>query len=97
MRHPFARDGQSDLLTIIGDESIDREFGTGAMKVTPAHDPADFELGLKHKLQFLSIFDDRGIMLPGFGPFSGPLRAHIPLFTFSIRFVLVYCCGWFSK
>ena len=74
VRHPFARDGQSDLLTIIGDESIDRLFGTGVMKVTPAHDPADFELGHKHKLQFLSIFDDRGYVLPGFGQFSGTLK-----------------------
>ena len=42
---------------IIADESCDPEFGTGAVKITPAHDPNDFILGKKHKLEFINIFD----------------------------------------
>ncbi len=43
---------------IITDEYVDMEFGTGALKVTPAHDPNDYELGLKHNLEIIDIFND---------------------------------------
>ncbi|MBI3324144.1 MAG: valine--tRNA ligase [Candidatus Omnitrophica bacterium] len=45
-------------IPIIADEAIEREFGTGAVKVTPAHDPVDFQLGKKHGLEFLNIMTD---------------------------------------
>ncbi len=54
--HPFI-DRQ---LIIVADEHVDPEFGTGAVKVTPAHDPNDFEIGLRHKLPMVSIFDTKG-------------------------------------
>ena len=41
---------------IIGDEYVDQEFGTGCLKITPAHDFNDFELGKKHNLEFINIF-----------------------------------------
>jgi len=44
-------------LPIIADESVDRTFGTGAVKVTPAHDPTDYELGMKHNLPFVNIMN----------------------------------------
>lgn len=47
---------------IIRDEYVDREFGTGALKITPAHDIHDYELGLKHKLKTIDIFNDDGSM-----------------------------------
>ncbi|MCF6171009.1 MAG: valine--tRNA ligase [Bacteroidales bacterium] len=47
---------------IIQDEYVDREFGTGALKITPAHDIHDYELGLKHKLKTIDIFNDDGTM-----------------------------------
>lgn len=47
---------------IIQDEYVDREFGTGALKITPAHDLNDYELGLKHKLPSIDIFNDDGSM-----------------------------------
>lgn len=47
---------------IIYDEYVDREFGTGALKVTPAHDINDYNLGLKHKLQSIDIFNDNGTL-----------------------------------
>ena len=45
-------------LPIIADDMVDREFGTGAVKVTPAHDPVDFQLGRKHKLEFINVMTD---------------------------------------
>lgn len=47
-------------LKIIFDESVDPRFGTGALKVTPAHDPVDFELGLKHGLENINVMDPDG-------------------------------------
>ncbi|OEU70944.1 MAG: valine--tRNA ligase [Desulfovibrio sp. S3730MH75] len=47
-------------LPIIGDSYVDIEFGTGALKVTPAHDMNDWELGRKHNLEVIAIFDDAG-------------------------------------
>ena len=47
---------------IILDEYVDREFGTGALKITPAHDINDYELGLKHNLESIDIFNDNGTL-----------------------------------
>ena len=47
-------------LPIIYDTYVDREFGTGALKVTPAHDINDYNLGIKHKLETIDIFNDNG-------------------------------------
>ncbi len=49
-------------IPVIFDSYIDREFGTGVLKVTPAHDLADYELGLKHKLEVIDIFNDNGTL-----------------------------------
>lgn len=47
---------------VIFDEYVDREFGTGALKITPAHDVNDYNLGLKHKLDVIDIFNDNGTL-----------------------------------
>ncbi|MBH0777132.1 valine--tRNA ligase [Nocardia bovistercoris] len=47
-------------IPIVADDYVDPEFGTGAVKITPAHDPNDFELGLRHNLPMPSIMDERG-------------------------------------
>jgi valyl-tRNA synthetase len=47
---------------VIYDEYVDREFGTGALKITPAHDINDYNLGIKHKLQSIDIFNDNGTL-----------------------------------
>ncbi|MET8648931.1 valine--tRNA ligase [Nocardia aurea] len=47
-------------IPIIGDDYVDPEFGTGAVKITPAHDPNDFEMGLRHNLPMPSIMDESG-------------------------------------
>jgi valyl-tRNA synthetase len=49
-------------IPIISDEYVDPEFGTGALKVTPAHDPFDFELAKKHKLDFIDIMNPDGTL-----------------------------------
>ncbi|MCB0931579.1 MAG: valine--tRNA ligase [Mycobacterium sp.] len=54
--HPF----QDREIVVVADSHVDPEFGTGAVKVTPAHDPNDFEIGLRHNLPMRSIMDTRG-------------------------------------
>ena len=57
-------------IPIVGDEHVDPAFGTGAVKVTPAHDPNDFEIGRRHDLPMLTIMDARAVItVPG--PFAG--------------------------
>ncbi|HDP69440.1 MAG TPA: valine--tRNA ligase [Actinobacteria bacterium] len=48
--------GAGREIPVIADEAVDPEFGTGALKVTPAHDPADFEIGLRHDLPQVNVF-----------------------------------------
>jgi len=47
-------------IPIIADKALDKDFGTGALKVTPAHSPIDFEIGQRHNLEFISVIDDFG-------------------------------------
>ena len=54
--HPF----QDREIVVVADGHVDPEFGTGAVKVTPAHDPNDFEIGIRHNLAMPSIMDERG-------------------------------------
>ena len=49
-------------IPIIADEFVDKEFGTGCVKVTPAHDPNDYQAGLKHNLEIIEVFDDHSVM-----------------------------------
>ncbi len=58
-------------LNIIKDSIVDIEYGTGALKVTPGHDPNDFILGEKHKLEFINLFDANGKLNDNAGDFAG--------------------------
>ena len=58
---------QNREIPIIGDVYVDTDFGTGCLKVTPAHDPNDFDLGMRHGLESLKVIDDLGSMAPGAG------------------------------
>ena len=58
-------------LPIIADETVDRAFGTGAVKITPAHDPTDYEIGKRHGLAAISILDADARVTPEGGPFAG--------------------------
>ncbi|MCX5397012.1 valine--tRNA ligase [Streptomyces sp. NBC_00102] len=57
-------------IPVVADTHVDPEFGTGAVKVTPAHDPNDFAIGQRHGLESLTVMDERGVItVPG--PFEG--------------------------
>ena len=58
-------------IPIIADEFVDREFGTGVVKVTPAHDPNDFEAGRRHNLPQIDVMTDDGRMSAAAGPYAG--------------------------
>src|SRR5437870_3914128 len=58
-------------IPIISDEMVDREFGTGAVKITPAHDPNDFEAGRRHKLPEIDVMTDDGHMNSNAGTYAG--------------------------
>lgn len=56
---------------IIADEHVDMTFGTGVVKVTPAHDQNDYEVGKRHDLEFITVFDEKGILNEHAGEFKG--------------------------
>ena len=58
-------------IPIIADDYVDMEFGTGAVKITPAHDPNDYQVGLRHDLPQIKIMDDKGIINELGGKYQG--------------------------
>jgi len=58
-------------IPIIADPYVDTEFGTGALKITPAHDFNDFEIGLNHGLEQIKVIDEEGLMNENSGPYRG--------------------------
>eukprot|EP00163_Fabomonas_tropica_P014126 TRINITY_DN257_c0_g1_i2.p1 TRINITY_DN257_c0_g1~~TRINITY_DN257_c0_g1_i2.p1 ORF type:complete len:920 (+),score=298.90 TRINITY_DN257_c0_g1_i2:190-2949(+) len=71
VRHPFV-DRKIPIIT--DDVLVDMSFGTGAVKVTPAHDPKDFLTGKRHKLEFINILTDEGLLNDQCGKFQGMKR-----------------------
>ena len=73
-RHLVGREVELPLtgrrIPVIADSHVDPAFGTGAVKVTPAHDPNDFEIGRRHGLPRLTVLDERGVVTVH-GPFEG--------------------------
>ena len=61
-------------LPVIADDFVDPAFGTGAVKVTPAHDPNDFAMGERHGLEQVSVIDEDGRMTQDAGPYAGQDR-----------------------
>jgi valyl-tRNA synthetase len=57
-------------IPVVADDHVDPAFGTGAVKVTPAHDPNDFEIGRRHDLPSLTVLDEHGV-ITAHGPFQG--------------------------
>lgn len=58
-------------IPIFSDWHVDAGYGTGFVKVTPAHDPNDFAMGEAHGLEKINIFDEHAVVVPGYGEFSG--------------------------
>ncbi|KFZ18786.1 hypothetical protein V502_03936 [Pseudogymnoascus sp. VKM F-4520 (FW-2644)] len=69
--HPFIK---GRLLPIFADTYVEKDFGTGAVKVTPAHDPNDFTMGKSHNLEFINILNDNGTFNENGGPYEGQKR-----------------------
>lgn len=78
VKHPFV----DRLIPIFGDETVERDFGTGAVKITPAHDFNDFKRGKDNKLEFINILNDDGTMNSNAGPFEGHKR-------FDVRYTII--------
>ena len=58
-------------IPIVADEYVEKDFGTGAVKITPAHDPNDFEVGLRHRLEVIRVMNDDGTMNEHAGKYNG--------------------------
>jgi valyl-tRNA synthetase len=58
-------------IPLIEDDYVDAEFGTGALKITPGHDPNDFDIGRRHDLEVISVIDDHGVMNENAGVYAG--------------------------
>jgi valyl-tRNA synthetase len=69
--HPFI---EGRILPIVADTYVEKDFGTGAVKITPAHDPNDFALGQRHNLKFINILTDDGFMNENAGAYAGQKR-----------------------
>jgi valyl-tRNA synthetase len=61
-------------IPVVGDEAIDRDFGSGALKVTPAHDPIDFEIGERHGLEVFNVIGLAGNLTEAAGKYAGVER-----------------------
>jgi len=61
-------------IPVISDEYVSPDFGTGALKITPGHDPNDYEIGLRHKLELLSVLDKKARVTEVGGPYQGQDR-----------------------
>ena len=58
-------------IPIVADTYVEQDFGTGVVKITPAHDPNDFEVGLRHNLPVINIMDESGIINENGGEYQG--------------------------
>ncbi|KAF3936106.1 hypothetical protein ABW20_dc0109728 [Dactylellina cionopaga] len=79
VKHPFIHDR---IMPIVADDYVEMDFGTGAVKITPAHDFNDYALGKRHCLEFINILNDNGTMNDNAGPYKGMKR-------FDVRFKIL--------
>lgn len=78
VKHPFI----DRKLPIFGDETVEKDFGTGAVKITPAHDFNDYKRGKENNLEFINILNDNGTLNENAGPFEGQKR-------FDVRYTVI--------
>ena len=65
-------------IPIVADEYVDMDFGTGVVKITPAHDPNDFEVGKRHNLPVINVMNDDGTINENGGKYAGMTTATRP-------------------
>ena len=71
-RKKVRRPLQPAEIPIIADDAVEKDFGTGMLKITPAHDPLDFQIGQRHKLAIIDVLNEDGTLNDLAGPdFSG--------------------------
>ena len=63
--------GTNRIIPVVADSYVDKDFGSGAVKVTPAHDPNDFEIGIRHNLENMVVIGDNGKMTASAGDYAG--------------------------
>lgn len=68
--HPF----RNEKIPLIFDDAVDKEFGTGAVKITPSHDKFDYDMANRHSLPSIQVIDEKGAISSGFGQFSKQKR-----------------------
>lgn len=73
-------------LVIVADTYVDMAFGSGAVKITPAHDANDYAIGERHKLEFINIMDDEGTLNSNCGSFAGMKRFDVRMCFFGSPF-----------
>jgi len=61
-------------IPVVADTYVEKDFGTGAVKITPAHDPNDYELGLRHNLEVISVINEDGTIAEGYDKYTGMTR-----------------------
>ena len=102
LRHPF----NDSTLPVVCDTSVKMELGTGAVKITPAHDVNDYDVGLRHDLPMLEVMDDNGNMINMPSEYQvnvlwkgiNEVRYDVLLFrciTATKTRLVVTCCVWF--
>ena len=67
----FSMGSMNREIPIVADDYVELGFGTGVVKMTPAHDPNDFEVGLRHNLEVIRVIDDNGVINADGGPYAG--------------------------
>lgn len=67
LEHPIIKDRK--IIVIADDILVDMNFGTGAVKITPAHDPNDYECGKRHNLPMINVLNDDGTINENGGPY----------------------------
>jgi len=72
LEHPFIKDRK--IIVITDAILVNMEFGTGAVKITPAHDPNDYQCGKRHNLPQINVFDENGKINSNGGEFNGMMR-----------------------
>jgi valyl-tRNA synthetase len=95
LRHPFFPDRRLPL--ILDGELVDMSFGTGAVKITPAHDPNDFKAGKKNNLEFITILDENGAIAENGGEFAGMMRYDARNAVIARLQELVRCVSFFPR
>lgn len=71
--HPF----REEPIPLIFDVAVDSEFGSGAVKITPAHDRTDWQIAQRHELSYISVISENGCIRNNFGKYSGKPRFHV--------------------